>query len=276
MQAMPSFLPHRSDDWRECLHSSLRFLRLSWATQWVGLPFVVDACASFLHLNVATQTPITAKLLTVTRELAEQIEADCSSNTSYEEPQYHNRLHFADVLTIVTLQIAIESAHWCQKDTPWSAALLLIAVAHDLQHPGRVNRYPAELEQLSLDALRPYLRKHAVPEPWGTHIESVILASDFSLVSQNHQRVAGKAFAWNTDWAIVLLNEADVMASVLEEFGYELSLALAGEWEKACLPLHSTVATDQGRLDFLTSTLFSSYSANQLGAPVDRLKQIGA
>lgn len=274
MPSTHSFLDNRSDDWRECLHDSLRFLRDSWATQWVGLPFLVDACADFLKLNATEPTEITAKLLTVAREVADEIEADSASHASYVEPHYHNRLHFADVLTTVTLQSAIESQHSNASDTPWQAALILVAIAHDLHHPGRVNHYGSEIEHLSVNALRPYLHAHAVPDLWSKRIERIILSSDFSLVSENHQRVAGKAFTWDTDWAIVLLNEADVMASVLEEFGGELGVALASEWALAGLPMHHSVATDQGRLDFLGSTVFSSYSATTLGAPTERLKQL--
>lgn len=278
MQPMHSFLDNRSGDWKECLDTSLRFLRQSWATQWVGLPSVVDACADFLNLKSITLTEDSAKFLAVAREVALQIETDANNRcrvSSPEEPHYHNRLHFADVLATITLQAAIESEHSNLSDKPWQAALILIAIAHDLQHPGRINHHFAEIEQLSVDALRPYLKKHAVPDAWIKRIEHVILSSDFALVSKNHARVAGKAFSWNTDWAIVLINEADVMASVSEAFGSELGFALASEWATASLPMHSSVATDQGRLDFLASTFFSSYSATLLGVPVERLKQLG-
>lgn len=275
MQTTHSFLDNRSGDRRGCLVESLRFLRKSWATQWVGLPFVVDACADFLDLNGNAQTDISAKLLAAAREVAYEIEADSASNSLYVEPHYHNRLHFADVLTTVTLQAAIESEHSKLIDTQWQTALILIAIAHDYQHPGRINRYGAEIEQLSVDALRPYLHTHAVPNKWIERIERVILVSDFSLVSKNHDRVAGEAFSWNIDWVTVLINEADVMASVLEEFGSELGVALANEWALASIPTHRSVATEKGRLEFLASTLFSSYSATLLGVPTDRLKQLG-
>jgi len=274
VHSVHSFLDNRSGDWGRCLNNSLRFLRESWATQWVGLPFVVDACARFLNLNATTQTVTSAKFLAVAREVALQIEANSCLSPSSEEPHYHNRLHFADVLTTVTIQAAIESAHWNLKDTQWQAVLILIAIAHDLHHPGQVNRFSAEIEQMSVDALRPHLETHAVPDIWIKRIDRAILSSDFSLVSKNHERVAGSAFAWNTDWISVLLNEADVMASVLEEFGTELSLALASEWALVSFPAHRSVATAQGRRDFLASTSFSSYSATILGAPVERLKQL--
>jgi len=274
LQTTASFLDNRADDWRDCLNGSLRFLRESWATDWVGLAFVVDACAHFLNLNMTQQSVTGAKLLTIAKTLALQIEEGAARNASRDEPHYHNRLHFADVLTIITVQVAIESTRCRPKDPDWLAAVLLIAIAHDLNHPGRVNRFCAEIEQMSVNVLRPHLQAHAVADVWVQRIEDVILASDFTLVAKNHARVSGRAFAWNKDWVSVLLNEADVMASVLEEFGGDLSRALASEWALVSFPGHRTVATAQGRRDFLATTLFSSDSASRLGAPIDRDKQL--
>jgi len=86
-------------------------------------------------------------------------------------------------------------------------------------------------------------------------------------VPENHRRVSGLAFAWCTDWATVLLNEADTMASASPTFGPALGHALAAEWARAQLPAHGAVATAQGRREFLKSLAFSSYSATVLGAP---------
>ena len=63
------------------------------------------------------------------------------------------------------------------------------------------------------------------------------------------------------------LNEADTMASASPAFGPALGHALAAEWARARLPAHGSVATAQGRRDFLKSLAFSSYSAQVLGVP---------
>ena len=159
----------------------------------------------------------------------------------------------------VSLRLAIERPELV-------SALVLIALAHDFRHPGRVNSARAEIEQQSFEALKPYLQQHAVPALWMERIEAVIVRSDFSVVAENHRRVAGQPFSWCTDWATVLLNEADIMASASPVFGPRLSQALAAEWELIGFEAYRSVATPEGRSAFLRSIEFSSHSAGVLGA----------
>ena len=105
-------------------------------------------------------------------------------------------------------------------------------------------------------------------EVWIERIRTVILRSDFSLVGENHARVAGRRFQWDTDWATVLLNEADVMASASADFGPALSQALSKEWEAVKFAPYATVATESGRRQFLASIQFSSHSAQTLSAGI--------
>ncbi len=279
-----SYLDKAAGDWRACLDASLAYLRQSWDGQqsesgdaardgrWVGLPFLVDACADFLGIAGAAPSAISAQLIAVARQVAAQIEAEGGCGLDSAEPGYHNRLHFSDSLTTITLQAAIESQRLGVDDADWKAALLLIALGHDFRHPGRVNGARAEIEQQSFDALKPYLQQHAVPALWVERIEAVILRSDFSVVADNHRRVAGQKFSWCADWAAVLLNEADIMASASPDFGPRLSQALAREWELIGFAAYRTVATPQGRKAFLQSIEFSSPSAGVLGA-AQRVRQ---
>ena len=270
----PLYLDRRSDDWRLCLDDSLRFLFHAWQTDWVGLPALVESCINFLKLNEQGQTQTSVKLLAVAQQVAVQIEADCNSNFKKYEPQYHNRLHFACVLTTLTLQIAIESERCQPEDSTWPAALILIALTHDLNHTGRVNQFTSEIEQLSFNALHPYLQEHDIPIKWVERIQHVILLSDFLLVKENHNRIAGEQFSWNIDWAVVLLNESDIMISVSEEFGPGLGLALAKEWKKNALSIGDFIGTQEGRKGFLKNTTFSSDSAIVLGAVEAQKRQL--
>jgi hypothetical protein len=246
--------------------------------RWVGLPFLVDACADFLDIANAAPSAVSAKLIAVARQVATQIEAEGGCGVNSAEPGYHNRLHFSDSLTTITLQAAIESQRLAGDlalgldDADWKAALLLIALGHDFRHPGRVNSARAEIEQQSFDELKPYLQQHAVPALWVERIEAVILRSDFSMVADNHRRVAGQDFSWCTEWATVLLNEADIMASASPVFGPRLSRALAAEWQLIGFAAYRSVATPQGRSAFLQSIEFSSPSAGVLGA-AQRVRQ---
>jgi hypothetical protein len=151
----------------------------------------------------------------------------------------------------------------------------LMSVAHDFQHPGKVNSHLQEIESRSFAALQPFLQRHVVPAVWQQRIEHGILRTDFSMAKENHRRVEGRDFSWCTDWASVLLNESDVMASADPVTGPPLGHALAQEWERIAFPAYRTVATAQGRAQFLQSIAFSSYSSRVLGAPDKVQRQLG-
>jgi hypothetical protein len=264
MPQQARYLELSDTDWHACLLSSYAYLRHSWQTQWVGLPKLVEACASFLELRAVPDGSQTRLLLDLALAVARQIESEKGRVADTPEPHYHNRLHFADSLTTITLQCSLELRQGAKSDTAWQAALLLIAVAHDLHHPGRVNRHRSDIESTSVSALLPLMTSMNLSKAWIDRIDTVILRSDFSLVQENHARVAGLPFQWNTDWATVLLNEADIMASASADFGPALSQALSKEWEAIQFAPHATVATESGRRQFLSNIQFSSYSARTL------------
>jgi len=261
-----TYLELSGTNWHDCLLSSYAYLRHSWRTQWVGLPQLVRDCASFLKLAAKGDDSHTRLLLDLALAVARQIEAEKGRGIETPEPHYHNRLHFADSLTTITLQCSLEVKQGAVSDTAWQAALLLIAVAHDLHHPGRVNRHTSDIESASVNALLPLMLSMNLSDAWIDSIRTVILRSDFNLVRENHVRVAGLPFQWSSDWATVLLNEADIMASASADFGPGLSLALSKEWEAIQFAPHATVATKSGRRQFLSNIQFSSYSARTLSA----------
>ncbi len=162
----------------------------------------------------------------------------------------------------------MEAQHGAAPDSAWQAALLLIAVSHDFHHPGRVNRHTSDIESASVNALLPLMQSMHLSEVWIERIRTIILRSDFTLVRENHARVAGLPFGWNTDWATVLLNEADIMASASSEYGMPLSLALSKEWEAIGFAPYASVATASGRRDFLSNIQFSTYSGQTLSAVI--------
>ena len=263
-----SYLELSDANWSACLLSSYSYLRHSWHSQWPGLTQVVQDCASFLKLSAIPDDSQTRLLLDLALTVARQIEAEKGCGIETPEPHYHYRLHFADSLTTITLQCSLEVRQGAAPDNAWQAALLLIAVSHDLHHPGRVNRHTSDIESASVNALLPLMTSMNLSEVWIERICTVILRSDFSLVRENHARVAGLPFQWNTDWATVLLNEADIMASASSDFGPALSQALSKEWEAVEFAPYATVATKSGRRQFLSGIQFSSYSARTLSASI--------
>jgi len=263
-----SYLNTSGADWSRSLLSSYEFLRHSWQNSWLGLPKVIQYCAEYLKLPTNGENEEVQNLLAAAFAVAFQIENEKGCGIDTPEPQYHNRLHFADSLTTITMQCALEVRNGAKPDVAWQAALLLIAVSHDFRHSGRVNRHLSDIESTSVNFLAPIMKSMQLDEVWVERINTIILRSDFSLVKENHSRIDGRAFEWDSDWACVLLNEADIMASASADFGPMLSNALSLEWKAIEFAPHATVATESGRRQFLSTIQFSSYSARKLSAGI--------
>lgn len=266
MSAQPVFLQLNADDWQTCLDESLVFLRASWAQDWIGLPQVLQACMAFLNLNDNHLSAAASSMLAAAVDVASASELGFQAHNPLEEPHYHNRLHTADVVTSMSLLMAIEAKLSGRHEPEWLAAGLLAAVGHDFMHSGGVNQANCQIELLSCTYMSPILSKHAVPDLWVQRIENAIIRSDFTLMSHNHQRVQGVEFAWNQAWFNVLLNEADILPSSTPALGPSLSEALSREWMLIGFEAHRTVATAQGREAFLRSLLFSSAASRVLQA----------
>lgn len=265
MKSSIQYLNLKEDLWHECLESSYGFLRASWTGNWLGMPFVLIECLRFLNLQENNLSEAGRGMLAAAKSVAYEIEKHAENLSELEEPKYHNRLHFADALTSMSVQLSILVALKKEANQDWMACALLTCIAHDFFHPGKVNLVESEIERQSVNFLKPILKSHSVPDEWRKIIDTVIVRSDFAVVHQNHAHVAGKAFEWNLKWLCVLLNEADVMASASAKFGPELGESLAHEWRLIDFPLHSSVASLEGRKNFLKQLIFSSPSSLVLG-----------
>ena len=265
MKSAIQYLNLKEDLWHECLESSYGFLRASWTGNWLGMPFVLIECLRFLNLQENNLSEAGRGMLAAAKSVAYEIEKHAENLSELEEPKYHNRLHFADALTSMSVQLSILVALKKEANQDWMACALLTCIAHDFFHPGKVNLVESEIERQSVNFLKPILKSHSVPDEWRKIIDTVIVRSDFAVVHQNHAHVAGKAFEWNLKWLCVLLNEADVMASASAKFGPELGESLAQEWRLIDFPLHSSVASLEGRKNFLKQLIFSSPSSLVLG-----------
>lgn len=265
MKSSIQYLNLKEDLWHECLESSYGFLRASWTGNWLGMPFVLIECLRFLNLQENNLSEVGRGMLAAAKSVAYEIEKHAENLSELEEPEYHNRLHFADALTSMSVQLSILVALKKEANQDWMVCALLTCIAHDFFHPGKVNLVESEIERQSVNFLKPILKSHSVPDEWRKIIDTVIVRSDFAVVHQNHAHVAGKAFEWNLKWLCVLLNEADVMASASAKFGPELGESLAQEWRLIDFPLHSSVASLEGRKNFLKQLIFSSPSSLVLG-----------
>jgi len=258
------YLLAENDDWSICLENSFAVLRKSWQSEWVGLPYLLGRCVDFLNLSATSLSSDASQMLLTAKAIAERIEFQCSQSPVETEPKYHNRLHTADVLTSLSTLIFIQSKNQGDLDKDWIACALLAAIAHDFEHPGKVNQFESEIESNTMSQLQPFLLTHQVPSHWCNALEHAILRSDFTLVQKNHELIKGKKFQCDQDWLNVYLNEADVMASATTKFGPELGNSLAEEWRMINFSAHQTVSTSIGRKAFLKQLVFSSDASKHL------------
>lgn len=263
---------HSTPDWHGKLCQTLTHLRERWPHDWPGLPVVLSACIAQRWPMAAPASADAVAMLNAAKAMAQHMESIALS-TSYE-PHYHNRLHTADALVSVCwLTHALQhEGHDVPDD--WMACLLLAVTSHDVLHPGGANRYLQEFEQQSVRLLRGMTAVHGVPDTWTEMVSHLILHTDPSLVPDNHHQVAQRSFMFDPDWAVVLMNEADILASATAEFGPGLGHALAHEWQTRQHPLHSVVGTDAGRLQFLSSLRFSTPASLALNMPSEVARQI--
>lgn len=256
--SLSNYLKLVDNNWPNCLHLSLAFLRASWKDEWVGLPFLLDSCLDFLKLPQLNAPCEVVNMLDAAKILTLEIESNAKNFSFPAEPKYHNRLHTADVLTSISIQLAIQSENQIPLNKAWVACALMAAIGHDFGHTGQVNRFESEIELNSIRLLQPILDNCKISPVWRLALATAILRTDFSIVHTNHERVKGKDFECNQEWLDVFLNEADVMASASAIFGPALGNSLASEWISTGVSAHHSAGTRTGRINFLRKLTFSS------------------
>lgn len=261
-----------SVNWHDMLIHTLSNLRNAWPKDWPGLPVVLTSCMTQLWPSSLPREHDTAALLNAALDMAKRIES--IAGTAAYEPQYHNRLHTADALVSVCcmLQALRHTGHHVPNE--WAACLLLAVTSHDVLHPGGANSYLQEFEQQSVQLLTQMTQDSGVSARWVNIAAHLILHTDPTLVVANHDKVSQKPFVMDLDWAVVLMNEADILASATEEFGTLLGKALANEWQAREHPLHHVVGSDAGRLHFLSSLRFSTPVSDTFRLPQSVSEQI--
>ena len=246
--------------------ATLHNLRSKWPDAWPGLPVVLNACIHHLWPQALPVSHSQAgQLLQAARKMASHME-DLAKASSYE-PHYHNRLHTADALTAVCLLMQTIKEQAFALSDEWAAALLLAVTSHDVLHPGGANAFVQEFEQRSANEMRNITQGLKMDALWTERVSELILRTDPTLVAGNHDKVKDTLFEMNLEWACVLMNEADILASATSRYGPELGQALAQEWALKNHPLHHVVGTPEGRLQFLSSLRFSTPASKAWGMP---------
>ncbi len=263
------------------LELSLLNLREYWPHGWPGLLLVYQRCMQQLGHSARHSLPPRLQAIDAcAHEVAEWLERDGSSRQQLgKEPHYHNRLHMADTLVCLTVLLqAQRCAQGLKQRVPahheWLAMLAMLA--HDLLHDGTINRFPAELESRSVQALEPLMQRHGLHAQDQQIVKHLILKTDPVCVRQAHEQIADRVFSVDDqDCLAVLVEEADILASTLSVTGLELTRQLSQEWESSNPAMSPVLLTPEGRLRFLQfGALFSSPASRWLEIPRFRQAEI--
>jgi len=265
---------------RSELTAALQNVLNAWPHKWPGIPVAFESCVKYLGdvPKGRMRTKRMAALIKSSSALAARAE-----NLGFEmreagrEPAYHSRLHTA--LALVSLTALIVSQRKLsgsdQRSISETEYLLMVTMlSHDIGHPGGRNSFPEEIEKTTIDIIRPVLETFDVSSSDRERIEAIILRTDPRHVPSTHDIARTKAFDIEDNvWQCALIQEADVMASALPEFGSFLTGLLAEEWEKFDRELARQLTSLEGRVGFLErGALFSSPASYALGVP-DAIEQ---
>lgn len=267
----------------EQLRNLLDEARLRWPDHWPGTQIYVEQCLGLLGHSAALEN--NQEISAIYRCmccLAELIE-DHGQRLAEEgtEPPYHNRLHTVDTLFSLTALLMGQRHSWTKKTAEWRRRewiALLAMLGHDFLHDGTVNMSPAQIERRSIESLIPLMTRARVSAEDMALVKTLIINTDPKKVRECHLKMRGRPFRIeDTDCLIVLVQEADIMASALPWTGQELTLRLAREWAKIMPERARALLTPQGRVAFLRdAALFTSPASKTLGLNQVKREQIAA
>lgn len=246
-------------------------LRGQWQSNWLGLPsYIQQVLLQLGHSHAEMLDQRGLALLNCALEVGRLIENDGAEKSARGlEPQYHNRLHIADVVHAMGLLLYFTrvSSQISTSDPLQHEELmaLLCIVGHDYMHSGRLNEFPSQIEIQTTMDLKPLMQHFEVDLTDQVWITNAILLTDPARVAKTHQEVANTAFSMqNPKWLTVLVQESDILPSSLPRVGIDLTHRLYQEW----LPLNKDRAdillTKASRINFLTKQALFSSPASKL------------
>lgn len=255
------------------------FLRLRglWRDRWIGLPAIAAGCMAQLgHGDEAALSARERAISNCISALAQAIEDDGvrrSRGDGEPEPGYHNRLHIADTLSALTCLLLLTRQECGRpldaRPDPAEWLQMLAMLGHDYLHSGRVNQFPSQIEQASVEALRPLMAAAGMAEDDCRQVAELILMTDPARVREHHQQMSGAPFEPGSFGSMaMLLQESDILASVMPGIGVELTHALAGEWSRFSETMARSLLSAGSRIAFLREfARFTSPASRRLGVP---------
>lgn len=191
---------------------------------------------------------------------------------------YHNRTHTAETLVAARWLVSHEYGNDCLLEREEGLKLLTVMAAHDLDYEaipleaplGSSEAHSAELLRKAFEIVDPH---HTFLELREELAQAIVHTEPVHGTRANAQAL--EQSPGNLSIRLrVLANEADVLASVLEDTGVERGERLAAEWQARGHPLAGVVASAQGRKRFLESLPLASQAAGLTGLREERDRQI--
>jgi hypothetical protein len=156
------------------------------------------------------------------------------------------------------------------------AMALSIMAGHDFLHPGGSNAQPGEFEARAVEGLQPLMANAGLSLAERQTVANCIMATDPLRVKGIHLLVRSQPYDLRqANCLVVLLQEADIMASTLPQTALGLSQSLSIEWSAHKPKAAQELLLPQNRLMFLDhAALFSSPAADQLGLEALKLEEV--
>ena len=187
------------------------------------------------------------------------------------EPPYHNLEHAREVFAALLLFFSQEENSKLSKTWPLfnnheKLLLLIAALGHDFMHPGRKNKFEAEIEEFSAIKIKSIMLDHSIASADIDMVYHMILATDASAVNKNHDLFLDEdtELILFVERAKIILSEADIFASLLPVHGLQLGLNLMHELKLTKTNNCFSLANLKFRLSFLKSVRLSSPYSNVL------------
>ena len=224
--------------------------------------YVREKIAQYLSKSHEGESALINALLSLVLNL-ENYALICKEKKS--EPHYHNLEHAREVFAALLLFFSQEdnsklSKTWPPFNNHEKLLLLIASLGHDLMHPGRKNKFEAEIEEFSALKIKSIMLDHSIASADIDMVYHMILATDASAVNKNHDSLLdGKTeIILFVERAKIILSEADIFPSLLPVHGLQLGLNLMHELELSKAKNCYSLANLKFRLSFLKSVRLSS------------------
>lgn len=203
------------------------------------------------------------------RELIQKLAEEAENS----EAEYHNLYHVQDVVDATALLLT------CNEDlieAELNEVLLIAALGHDLHHDGRGALREGDFERRSAKTVAGVCVSSGFTESTSMLIEALIVSTSPPTQMSLRSEMGRATLNDPAHRMMLILGEADVLASLTPRLGRDLSLRLEEEWLAAGVEAAHAPSSVAGRRQFLTAYRRLSAEALDLGVDVMIAEQLNS